>query len=265
MTAAPRLAGRVAIVTGAGTGIGKETAARLAAEGATVVLCGRTQATLDAAVAEVKRAGGHAVARRCDIERAAEARELVAWTLATLGRVDVLVNNAGHSNPARSIRWISEEEWRSVLDVNLTAVWVLTQAVLPGMLERGEGTIVTVTSAAAIRASGLSGPAYSAAKAGARNFMANLHAELRNRGIRATTIVPAEVDTPILDKRPKPPDAAARATMMRPEDVAEAILLAVTLPQRTVIEELVMSPTTQRDITADVAAGRRVGAPPGVQ
>ena len=119
--------------------------------------------------------------------------------------------------------------------------------------------------AAAIRASGLSGPAYSAAKAGARNFMANLHAELRNRGIRATTIVPAEVDTPILDKRPQPPDAAARATMMKPEDVADAVLLAVTLPQRTVIEELVMSPTTQRDITADVAAGRRIDAPPGVQ
>ena len=84
---------------------------------------------------------------------------------------------------------------------------------------------------------------------------------LRDKGIRATTIMPAEVDTPILDRRPLVPDAKARATMMQPEDVARAVLLCVTLPPRTVVEEIVMSPTIQRDMTADVATAARVGEP----
>jgi NADP-dependent 3-hydroxy acid dehydrogenase YdfG len=91
--------------------------------------------------------------------------------------------------------------------------------------------------------------------------MASVRATLRNSGIRATTIMPAEVDTPILDRRPLPPDTRARATMMKPEDVAAAILLCVTLPARTVIEEIVMSPTFQRDVSADLEAGRREGEP----
>jgi len=86
---------------------------------------------------------------------------------------------------------------------------------------------------------------------------------LRDRGISATTIMPAEVDTPILARRPLPPDAAARASMMQPEDVARAILLCVTLPARTVIEELVMSPTILRDQSKDIEIARRLGAPAG--
>jgi NADP-dependent 3-hydroxy acid dehydrogenase YdfG len=90
-----------------------------------------------------------------------------------------------------------------------------------------------------------------------------VHNTLRNRGIRATIIMPAEVDTPILDKRPLNPDAAARATMMQAEDVARAILLAVTLPPRTVIEEIVMSPTILRDQSKDLAVAGLAGAPAG--
>src|SRR5438874_1319423 len=103
------------------------------------------------------------------------------------------------------------------------------------------------------------------AKAGARAMMQALHTELRNRGIRATTILPAEVDTPILDKRPLVPDAQARSTMMQAEDVARAILTCCTMPSRTVIEEIVMSPTFQRDTSKDVAAAYAAGAPPGVR
>jgi NADP-dependent 3-hydroxy acid dehydrogenase YdfG len=91
--------------------------------------------------------------------------------------------------------------------------------------------------------------------------MGHVHNVLRNKGIRATTIVPAEVDTPILDGRPLPPDAAARATMMQPEDVADAIVFCATLPPRTVVEEIVMSPTILRDQSADLAAAQRLGAP----
>jgi len=87
---------------------------------------------------------------------------------------------------------------------------------------------------------------------------------LRDKGIRATTVMPAEVDTPILDNRPLPPDEAARATMMQPEDVAAAILMCVTLPARTVVEEIILSPTRTRDQSRDLEVSRNLGAPPGV-
>jgi NADP-dependent 3-hydroxy acid dehydrogenase YdfG len=256
-----RLEGQVAIVTGAGTGIGRSTALMLAAEGAQVVLAGRRREPLDAVVAEIEKAGGRAAARAVDIARGAGAEDLARWAQDSLGRVDVLVNNAGHSSRVRHIRWVGREEWESVVAVNLNAVYALTQAVLPGMIERGQGTIVTVSSLAALKPGLIGGAPYGAAKAAVRNLMGHVHTTLRNRGIRATTIMPAEVDTPILDNRPLPPDAAARATMMMPEDVAAAILLCVTLPPRTVIEEMVMSPTFLRDQSRDLEVAGRLGEP----
>jgi NADP-dependent 3-hydroxy acid dehydrogenase YdfG len=258
------LDGKVALVTGGGSGIGRATALLLAAEGARVAVAGRRKEPLEQVVAEIQRDKGTAVARTCDLTKAHDARELAAWALKTFGGVDILINNAGQSSHARSIRWIGQDEWDAVLGVNTTGVYALTQSVLPSMLERGAGTVVTVASMAALRPGGFSGVAYGVAKAGARAMMQALHTELRNRGIRATTILPAEVDTPILDKRPLVPDANARATMMQAEDVARAILLVCTMPQRTVIEEIVMSPTFQRDTSKDVAAAYAAGAPPGV-
>lgn len=257
-----RLDGQVAIVTGGGSGIGREAAKMLAAEGAHVVVAGRRTPPLDDVVGEIARAGGRATARQADVGKHAEAVELARFTVEALGRVDILVNNAGHSSKARSIRWVGKEEWDGVLDVNLNGVYALTQAVLPGMIARGGGTVVTVSSLAALKPGLIGGAPYGAAKAAVRNLMSHVHTVLRDKGIRATTIMPAEVDTPILDRRPLPPDATARATMMRAEDVARAILLCVTLPPRTVIEEIVMSPTLQRDMSADLAVAGRVGAPP---
>ena len=257
------LDGQVAIVTGGGSGIGESAAHMLAAEGAQVVICGRRPAPIDAVARAIEKAGGRCAARAVDLEDPDDAAAFVTWTLERWGRVDVLVNNAGHSSHARSIRWVGRKEWDSVLAVNLTAVYVLTQAVLPGMLERGGGTIVTVGSLAALKAGLIGGAVYGAAKAAVRNLMAHVHTTLRNRGIRATIIMPAEVDTPILDKRPLNPDATARATMMQAEDVARAILLCVTLPSRTVIEEIVMSPTILRDQGKDLAVAALAGAPEG--
>lgn len=256
-----RLDGRIAVVTGGGSGIGRATAKMLAAEGAHVVIAGRHQGSLDAVVREIEKAGDRAVARRADIAKTVEAVGLARWIIENFGRVDVLVNNAGHSSRVRNVRWVSQEEWDSVLAVNLTGVFVLTQAVLPSMIEGGGGTIVTVGSVAALRPGLISGAPYGAAKAAVRNLMGHVHAMLRDKGIRATVIMPAEVDTPILDKRPLPPDASARATMMQPEDVAQAILLCVTLPARAVIEELVMSPTIPRDQSRDLEIARRLGEP----
>jgi len=258
------LEGQVAIVTGAGSGIGRETAKLLAAEGARVVVTGRRQAPLDAVVAEIGAARGHAAARAVDIEDREAAVGLVRWTIQTFGRIDVLVNNAGYSSRARSIRWVAKDEWDGVINVNLNAVYTLTQAVLPDMIERGGGTIITVSSAAALRPGLIGGAPYGAAKAGVRNLMGHVHNVLRGKGIRATTIMPGEVDTPILSRRPLVPDDRARATMMQPEDVARAVLLCAALPPRTVIEEIVMSPTIARDWSADVAVAAREGGPDGV-
>ena len=259
------LDGRVAIMTGGGSGIGRAAALMLAAEGAQVVVAGRRKAPVEEVATEIGRAGGRAVARVCDVEKAAEARGLAEWTVAQCGRVDILVNNAGHSSRARNVRWVGQEEWDSVLAVNLTGVYALTQAVLPSMIERGGGTIITVSSLAALKPGLIGGAPYGAAKAGVRNLMGHVHTVLRDKGIRATTIMPAEVDTPILDNRPLRPDAQARATMMQAEDVARAILLCATLPPRTVIEEIVMSPTILRDQSADIRTARDEGAPPGAR
>ena len=259
-----KLAGQIAIVTGAGTGIGRSTAHMLAAEGAHVVLSGRRRAPLDVVATEIAKAGGKAVARESDVSRPEQGRALVEWAIKTLGRVDILINNAGHSSKARNVRWIGQEEWDAVINVNLTGVYALIQAVLPGMIERGGGTIITVGSVAALRPGLIGGAPYGAAKAAVLNLMGHVHTVLRDKGIRATTVMPAEVDTPILDNRPLPPDAAARATMMQAEDVAAAILMCVTLPARTVVEEIVLSPTRTRDQSRDIEISRNLGAPPGV-
>lgn len=253
------LDGQIAIVTGAGSGIGRATALALAGEGAQVVAAGRRVESLERVVAEIAEAGGRAAARRADLTRRDEAVELARFTAERFGRVDILINNAGHSSRVRNVRWVSQEEWDRVVAVNLTGVFALTQAVLPGMIRNRGGTIVTVSSLAAIRPGLIGGAPYGAAKAAVRNLMGHIHTVLRNDGIRATTIMPAEVDTPILENRPLPPDAAARATMMLPEDVARVILLCVTLPPRTVIEEIVMSPTILRDQSQDIEVARRLG------
>ncbi|MFG2554786.1 SDR family oxidoreductase [Streptomyces sp. NPDC048581] len=256
-----RTATRTALITGAGSGIGFEAARLLARDGVAVVLVGRRQEALDKAEAAIRAEGGTAHAIAADITRPDEVTRLVDRIHAELGPVDVLVNNAGSASSVLNPQWLPHEEWREVLDVNLTAVFQLTQAVLPDMLGRGDGTIVTVSSLAAVNPNLLGGAAYGAAKAGVRNFMTFLHNTFRNEGLRAITVLPGETDTPILDNRARPPATEERAHMLRPEDVAEAIRLAVTLPQRVVLQEIVVAPTRQRDTSTDLDISRRAGAP----
>ena len=231
------LAGQVALVTGGGSGIGRSTALMLAAEGARVVVMGRRMEPLEAVVAEIHAAGGQAWARQADLQDRGQLQALV--------------------------RWIEADDWEAAVSVNLTAVYVLIQAVLPGMLAAGAGTIVTVSSLAAVRPNLLGGAPYGAAKAAVANLMGFMHATFRNNNIRSTTILPGEVDTPIMDTRVRPPTAAERAAMVAPDDVARAILLACTLPQGTTIEQLVISPTRARDQGPDIEISRWLGAPDG--
>jgi len=255
------LDGAIAIVTGAGSGMGAETARLLAKDGATVILVGRRLAALDAVRHVIEDEGGAAAAFAIDITKAEEVSRLIAEVHDRFGPVDVLINNAGSASSVLNPQWLPEEEWRQVLDVNLTAVFQLTQAVLPDMLGRDTGTIVTVSSLAAVNPNLLGGAAYGAAKAGVRNFMTFLHNTFRNQGLRAITVLPGEADTPILDNRARPPAPAERANLVQPIDVAEAIRLAVTLPQRVVLQEIVVAPTRQRDTSADLEISRWAGAP----
>ena len=259
------LTGKRAIITGGGSGIGRAAALHLAAAGVHVVVVGRTQSALDAVVLEITERGGKASAYAADLRDAAALKLLVAHTEETLGTVDILVNNAGVSSRVRNIRWIDADDWAATLDVNLNAVYVLVQAVLPGMLKAGGGTIVTVSSLAALRPNLLGGAPYGAAKAGVKNLMGYLHATFRNDNIRATTILPGEVDTPIMDTRVRPPSAQERAAMVSPDDVGQAILLCCALPGRTTIEELIISPTLQRDQGPDIEISRSMGAPDGAK
>lgn len=257
------LEGQLALVTGGGSGIGKATALALAAAGARVVITGRRQPVLDEVVEQIRASGGQAWGHTADLEDRDSLLSLVSWVESTLGRVDILINNAGSTSAVRNIRWIDPLAWDSTFAVNLTAVYTLVQAVLPGMLAAGGGTLITVSSLAAVRPNLLGGAPYGAAKAGVRNLMGYLHATFRNDNIRATTILPGEVSTPIMDTRVRPPSAQERERMVAAEDVAQAIVLCCCLPARTTVEELIISPTLQRDQGPDIEISRWQGAPTG--
>jgi len=254
---------QVTLVTGGGSGIGRSTALHLAQEGARVVVTGRRQGPLDEVVAEIHAAGGQAWARTADLQQRPALQALVKWVEAELGPLDILVNNAGASSRVRNLLWVEPDDWDATITVNLNAVYTLIQAALPGMLAKGGGTVVTVSSLAAVRPGLLGGAPYGAAKAAVSNLMTFLHATYRNQNIRSTTILPGEVNTPIMDTRVRPPTAAERARMVDPDDVARAILLVCTLPPRTTIEQLVISPTFARDQGPDTEISRWTGAPEG--
>jgi NADP-dependent 3-hydroxy acid dehydrogenase YdfG len=253
--------GKVALVTGAGTGIGKETALLLSREGARVVLCGRRAAPLQNVAALIAEGDGKATVRAFDVGVREAVFEAAAWVKSNVDPIDILVNNAGSASKALNARFLSEDEWNSTIKTNLTAIFNLTQAVLPDMIAKRDGTIITVSSLAAINPNLLGGAAYGAAKAGVKNFMTYLHNTYRNQGIRATTILPGETNTPILDNRARPPSEAERAVMLQPHDVARAVLLCASLQKGAMIPELHICPTFMRNIDMDLETARWVGAP----
>ena len=247
-----KLKDQVCIITGGGSGIGHDAARKLAQEGATVVIVGRTESKLESAIAEIKTMGGTAEYYTLDVSDFNAVQKMVDDVYEKYGRIDVLVNNAGHSSHNRRLLNTTPEETRSVVDSNLIGTFFCTQAVVPAMLKAKSGTIINISSLAAVTPGPFSGFAYGAAKAGVINFTEFLNNDLRNTGIRASVIIPGEVATPILDKRPIPPDVDARSMMVDVAETSAAILLVATLPPRSNIPELVIRPTMHRDMTGEV-------------
>jgi|TARA_B110000263_G_scaffold182574_1_gene160183 NADP-dependent 3-hydroxy acid dehydrogenase YdfG len=244
------------ILTGAGSGIGRVTAQMLGEMGANVFIVGRRENLLQESVSEIENAGGKGAYLAVDLEDGDSAANVAEEAIKVFGNINYLVNNAGHSSKVRSMRYVEKDDWQSVFNVNVEAVYRLTQAILPNMIDNGGGTVVTVSSMAALSPGLMGGAPYSSAKAAVAAMMTALREELREYGIRSCTVYPAEVDTPILDNRPLPPDAKARSTMMQPEDIAEAILLCMRMPHRTNINDLVISPTILRDTTEDIKVAK---------
>jgi NAD(P)-dependent dehydrogenase (short-subunit alcohol dehydrogenase family) len=239
-----RLAGKTALVTGGGTGIGKGIALALAAEGCQVAIAGRRPEHLEAAAAEWK---GKPPLRHCqaDVADRASVDELFAWVARELGPVHILINSAGVNVPKRSMAELAPEDWDLLMAVNATGAYHTMSAVLPQMRERRDGLIVNISSIAGKRASVLGGVAYSAAKFAMTALGGTVALEEGRNGIRVTTIFPGEVETPILEHRPVPVSAEHRARILQPQDVAAAVVMIACLPSRAHIPELIIKPTTQ--------------------
>lgn len=241
------LHGQVAWITGAGSGIGLAAARALAGAGATVVLSGRRPDPLEAAAAQIRATGGVAEVAALDVTDAEAVAASASQILRQHGdRMDVLVNCAGTNTPERFWRDQSARGWRQVIATNMDSIFYTTHAVLPAMRARRSGLVINVSSWAGVHHPKLTGPAYNGSKHAVVAMTETINMEDGVHGIRACSLCPAEVATPILDTRPTPPTAEERARMLQPDDVGRAIRFMAELPAGVCINQLVISPTWNR-------------------
>ncbi len=229
---------KIAVVTGAGSGVGRAVARKLSEAGRSVALIGRREAPLR----ETAGTRANMSVHPCDIADAASVAKTFQFIQAQYGTIDLLVNAAGTNVPRRSLAELSVDDYRQVIDTNLNGSFYCVHAVLPAMREKRNGTIVNIVSDAGLAANAYSGVAYAASKFGQTGLTQAINAEERKNGIRAIAISPGEIDTPILDKRPNPPPAELRERMLKPEDIANCVLFVTSLPPRAIVEQLVIRP-----------------------
>ncbi|EEF59665.1 SDR family oxidoreductase [Pedosphaera parvula] len=233
---------KTAVVTGAGSGVGEAVALALAKEGWRVAIIGRRVETLTQTISKAGQMSGNLLAMPCDIGNSTNVEQSAREIMQKLGAVEVLVNAAGTNAPKRSLQELSLKDYHQMIDTNLNGAYYCVQAFLPGMREQKSGTIVNVVSDAAKQASAKAGPAYVMSKFGLAGLTQSINAEERANGIRACAIFPGDIDTPLLDKRPNPPAAEARARMLHSEDIAACVMLAINLPSRAIVEEILVRP-----------------------
>jgi NAD(P)-dependent dehydrogenase (short-subunit alcohol dehydrogenase family) len=218
------LTGAVAIVTGAGRGIGRATALALARRGVVVVLVARTQPEIESVAGEVEAVGSTALPIVADVSREDEVAGMVDRTLQTYGRIDILVNNAGTALPERPVVDTSPADWERVLRVNLTGPFLCARAVLPIMMRQHSGKIVNVASIGGrVGFAGIA--AYGASKAGLLHFTASLAAEVKRFGIDVNAVCPSGTDTRMLHDTGR---AKGRTNLIRPDEIANVIVFLVS-------------------------------------
>jgi len=243
------LKGKVAWITGGGSGIGLAGAVELAQAGARVVISGREAPKLAAAIADAERRGapaGSITAIPLDVSDNNAVKQVAAQIQDELKRVDILVNSAGVNFPKRFWKETDGETFEQVVAINLNGATYCTLAVLKGMQARREGTVINVASFAGWHFSYLTGPAYTASKAGMMALTHSFNIEECVNGLRATALCPGEVATPILKKRPVVPSAADQALMVQEADMGKTIRFIAEMPPHVCINELVISPVMNR-------------------
>jgi NADP-dependent 3-hydroxy acid dehydrogenase YdfG len=234
---------KTALVTGAGSGIGRGITAALAELGLRVALVGRDREKLERARAGLDRGRDSAFVATCDIADRFAVKAVVDNVLTAFGSVDVLVCNAGTNVKNRSLESIEPPDWDRMIATNLTGSFNLVHALLPSMRQQKNGLVIQICSISGLRASTLGGAGYSASKFGQSALGICLAREEGPHGIRSSVIYPGEVETPILDARPVPVGTERRAVILQPEDVAAAVRFLVELNPRAHVPELVIKPT----------------------
>ncbi len=230
------------VVTGGGSGVGRAVALKLTSLGCRVAIVGRRLEALRETVQLAGEHGSRLSMHACDISQPEQVSAAARRVLDDFRSVDALVNCAGTNVPRRALEVLSLEDYHAMIGTNLNGAYYWTQELLPGMRTRANGTIINVVSDAGKLASPKAGPGYVMSKFGLAGLTQSINAEERGRGIRACAIFPGDIDTPLLQKRPEPPEAEARARMMRAEDIAECVWFCLHLPAHVIVEEMLVRP-----------------------
>lgn len=231
------LSGQVAVVTGAGGGIGSAISRRLSDLGATVVLAGRTMKTLETVASEIAANGGQAKAAKCDVSSLDSVQALAALVDKSYGWIDILVNNAGVGSFAAPLHEVTPEAWEKVLNTNLRGVYYCIRAFAPMMIRGQGGHIVNISSLAGKNALP-NGAAYAASKWGLNGLSYSVAEELRPHQIRVSVVCPGSVNTELSPHAGKDPNK-----MLQPEDVAHVVAMLATQAPQSFASEVLLRPT----------------------
>ncbi|MGQ3230468.1 MAG: SDR family oxidoreductase [Blastomonas fulva] len=241
------LVGKVALITGGGTGIGEAAAVALAAAGVSVAITGRRQERLDGVVAAISAASGVAVAIRSDASVEGEAFDAVEQTVRAFGKLDIVVNSAG-VNEAGGIQSLDLEGWRKVIDINLWGTIYTCKAAVPHLQAAGGGDIINISSTAGRRAAGVFA-SYATSKHGVNGFTESIRQELGGENIRVSVVEPGATETEIASSVTDPQWAAmmqqhvSKQGAMQAADIAEAIIFILSLPRRANVSQILIRPT----------------------